>query len=71
MKVWFTRKHLLNRLHSLENAPFKGSFLAGWIYVSKEKEIAWCKEMLKHPYPVTKWTRKAEAKIFNKRKKNG
>lgn len=66
-KVWLTKRQLTNRLHSIENAPFKGCYLAGWIYVSKEEEIQWCRQMLETPYPITKWTRKAERMIFNKK----
>ena len=34
-----------------------------------DEEIDFLKQKLKHPYPVTKWTRKAERMLFKKGEK--
>ena len=67
-KLWYTRHMLFNRLRLLENALLKGSFIGPDVYVVKEKDKEWCRQNLKHPYPDTKWTRKAEAKFLKLRK---
>lgn len=57
--VWWTKHQIKDRILLVQGNIDKIEAQGGRA-MSCYMEIAWLKEMLKHPYRVTKWTRKAE-----------
>jgi hypothetical protein len=60
--VFFTKHQLLDRLElvSATMTKYKSEGKSDSWLRTFQMEIDYIQERLKHPYPVTKWTRKAE-----------
>ena len=62
--LFWTKHQILLRLRMIDyteaHTKIDGSYLGPGLYVTFEMERKFLHERLKHPYPVTKWTRKAE-----------
>ena len=58
--VWWTKHQIKDRILLVQGDIDKIEAQGGRAIMCCYMEITWLKERLKHPYRVTKWTRKAE-----------